>query len=313
MIHNHWRLTQFPPAGSWMLTVPCRSCIGCCWRLSSPAGGRGRLRGRRGLKDAVCRERPRRRQRAQLPGPHRGRRGRFHFARGWAVHGEDDGHETVQPALRHHVSHRSKSRRFWRTTNVFQPVFHRWITQSSVIVMFPRAVFNVFFFWFCLFFTGRSWWSSSRRRERRRRDSARTWKSSRTSSSGKTEGKKKTFGSLPVLLFHGKFTRRHLCQCNYSSYCHPSHQLWSCSHRNVQKEDRSPLAAEYSEYKHVKAKLRLLEVLISKRDATKFIWEQISQTGRRTDPGFHPCWFLFIIWLGGMNLLIRSTEHLMDF
>uniref|UniRef100_A0A3Q2CBH0 Family with sequence similarity 13 member A n=1 Tax=Cyprinodon variegatus TaxID=28743 RepID=A0A3Q2CBH0_CYPVA len=39
----------------------------------------------------------------------------------------------------------------------------------------------------------------------------------------------------------------------------------------VQKEDRSPLADEYHEYKHVKAKLRLLEVLISKRDSTKFI------------------------------------------
>ncbi|XP_062282095.1 protein FAM13A [Scomber scombrus] len=41
--------------------------------------------------------------------------------------------------------------------------------------------------------------------------------------------------------------------------------------RNVQKEDRSPLAVEYNEYKHVKAKLRLLEVLISKRDSSKFI------------------------------------------
>lgn len=47
--------------------------------------------------------------------------------------------------------------------------------------------------------------------------------------------------------------------------------LLSCSHRNVQKEDRSPLAVEYNEYKHVKAKLRLLEVLISKRDSAKFI------------------------------------------
>ncbi|XP_035149220.1 protein FAM13A isoform X13 [Callithrix jacchus] len=36
--------------------------------------------------------------------------------------------------------------------------------------------------------------------------------------------------------------------------------------RNVQKEDRTPMAEEYSEYKHIKAKLRLLEVLISKRD-----------------------------------------------
>lgn len=38
------------------------------------------------------------------------------------------------------------------------------------------------------------------------------------------------------------------------------------STRNVQKEDRIPMAEEYSEYKHIKAKLRLLEVLISKRD-----------------------------------------------
>ncbi|XP_066574476.1 protein FAM13A isoform X2 [Amia ocellicauda] len=37
--------------------------------------------------------------------------------------------------------------------------------------------------------------------------------------------------------------------------------------RNVQKEDRTPMAEEYNEYKHVKAKLRLLEVLISKRDS----------------------------------------------
>uniref|UniRef100_A0A8C0JTT7 Family with sequence similarity 13 member A n=1 Tax=Canis lupus dingo TaxID=286419 RepID=A0A8C0JTT7_CANLU len=36
--------------------------------------------------------------------------------------------------------------------------------------------------------------------------------------------------------------------------------------RNIQKEDRAPMAEEYNEYKHIKAKLRLLEVLISKRD-----------------------------------------------
>ncbi|KAI1883628.1 hypothetical protein AGOR_G00233530 [Albula goreensis] len=41
--------------------------------------------------------------------------------------------------------------------------------------------------------------------------------------------------------------------------------------RSVQKEDRPALAEDYSEYKHVKAKLRLLEVLISKRDSSKFI------------------------------------------
>ncbi|XP_061130580.1 protein FAM13A isoform X1 [Syngnathus typhle] len=41
--------------------------------------------------------------------------------------------------------------------------------------------------------------------------------------------------------------------------------------RNVQKEDRLPLASEYNEYKHVKAKLKLLEVLLSKRESSKFI------------------------------------------
>ncbi|XP_051939578.1 protein FAM13A isoform X1 [Hippocampus zosterae] len=48
-------------------------------------------------------------------------------------------------------------------------------------------------------------------------------------------------------------------------------QFFRQNGRNVQKEDRSPLATEYNEYKHVKAKLKLLEVLISKREPTKFI------------------------------------------
>uniref|UniRef100_A0A8C2DTR0 Family with sequence similarity 13 member A n=1 Tax=Cyprinus carpio TaxID=7962 RepID=A0A8C2DTR0_CYPCA len=48
-------------------------------------------------------------------------------------------------------------------------------------------------------------------------------------------------------------------------------QFFKQNGRNVQKEDRSPLAGEYNEYKHIKAKLRLLEVLISKRDSSKFI------------------------------------------
>ncbi|KAH0629803.1 hypothetical protein JD844_012190 [Phrynosoma platyrhinos] len=39
--------------------------------------------------------------------------------------------------------------------------------------------------------------------------------------------------------------------------------------RNVQKEDRAPMLDEYREYKKVKAKLRLLEVLISKQDPSK--------------------------------------------
>ncbi|XP_055060477.2 protein FAM13A isoform X2 [Misgurnus anguillicaudatus] len=48
-------------------------------------------------------------------------------------------------------------------------------------------------------------------------------------------------------------------------------QFFKQNGRNVQKEDRTPLAGEYNEYKHIKAKLRLLEVLISKRDSSKFI------------------------------------------
>nr|DBA28765.1 TPA: hypothetical protein GDO54_009068 [Pyxicephalus adspersus] len=41
--------------------------------------------------------------------------------------------------------------------------------------------------------------------------------------------------------------------------------------RNVQKEDRSPMVEEYSEYKHMKAKIRLLEVLISKRGCSQTV------------------------------------------
>ncbi|XP_042626321.1 protein FAM13B isoform X1 [Cyprinus carpio] len=41
--------------------------------------------------------------------------------------------------------------------------------------------------------------------------------------------------------------------------------------RNVQKEDRVPMMDEYKEYKRIKAKLRLLEVLISKQDSSKSI------------------------------------------
>ncbi|KAM5299533.1 protein FAM13B isoform 13-T13 [Ctenodactylus gundi] len=41
--------------------------------------------------------------------------------------------------------------------------------------------------------------------------------------------------------------------------------------RNAQKEDRAPVLEEYREYKRIKAKLRLLEVLISKQDSSKSI------------------------------------------
>ncbi|XP_041050078.1 protein FAM13B-like isoform X1 [Carcharodon carcharias] len=39
--------------------------------------------------------------------------------------------------------------------------------------------------------------------------------------------------------------------------------------RNVQKEDRAPMIEEYREYKRLKARVRLLEVLISKQDTAK--------------------------------------------
>lgn len=49
-------------------------------------------------------------------------------------------------------------------------------------------------------------------------------------------------------------------------------KLWCASfYRNVQKEDRVPMLDEYREYKKIKAKLRLLEVLISKQDSSKSI------------------------------------------
>ncbi|XP_078422030.1 si:ch73-51i5.2 [Cetorhinus maximus] len=48
-------------------------------------------------------------------------------------------------------------------------------------------------------------------------------------------------------------------------------QFFKQTGRNVLKEDRIPMAEEYSEYKHIKAKLRLLEVLITKHDGSKAV------------------------------------------
>ncbi|XP_030643300.1 protein FAM13A-like [Chanos chanos] len=47
--------------------------------------------------------------------------------------------------------------------------------------------------------------------------------------------------------------------------------IFSQTGRNTQKEDRAPLAEEYCKYKTVKAKLRLLEVLLSKDDSPKTV------------------------------------------
>ncbi|XP_067858690.1 protein FAM13C isoform X2 [Heptranchias perlo] len=48
-------------------------------------------------------------------------------------------------------------------------------------------------------------------------------------------------------------------------------QFFKQTGRNIQKEDRTPMAEEYNEYKHIKAKLRLLEVLITKHDGSKTV------------------------------------------
>lgn len=50
--------------------------------------------------------------------------------------------------------------------------------------------------------------------------------------------------------------------------------VYSCFFfRTAQKEDRTPMADEYQEYKNLKAKLRLLEVLLSKQEMTRTLWE----------------------------------------
>ncbi|GAA6236381.1 protein FAM13C-like, partial [Lates japonicus] len=46
-------------------------------------------------------------------------------------------------------------------------------------------------------------------------------------------------------------------------------QFYRQTGRICQKEDRTPMKEEYQEYKQLKAKLRLLEVLLSKQDVTK--------------------------------------------
>lgn len=90
-----------------------------------------------------------------------------------------------------------------------------------------------------------------------------------------------------------------------------------CSHRNVQKEDRSPLAGEYNEYKHIKAKLRLLEVLISKRDSSKFIQcsAGIYLTGQTRTSYHYPKqfsvykdMFLFVIDSLQAHLALKDTQ-----
>lgn len=233
MIGNRWWLTQISPllphpsprsAGSWTLTVPQVHLSGSLLtRFFSPAGGRGRLRGRRGRQDAVQRERPRRRQRAQLPGAHGGRRGRFHFARGRTDHVEEhNGHETVQPALRHHVSRLPEALLLlWQLLSKCRLVRKTFCDPYSLALDFwvspPLLLYGIFFshctipetdfrfFFFGLSFllqagTGGAAPGGPRGEEATPQEPERVW-----GAVLQTKRKVKTmFGNLPKLLFHEK-------------------------------------------------------------------------------------------------------------
>ena len=56
------------------------------------------------------------------------------------------------------------------------------------------------------------------------------------------------------------------------------------TNRICQKEDRTPMKDEYQEYKQLKAKLRLLEVLLSKQEVTKTMWEGTEAPRTREPP-----------------------------
>uniref|UniRef100_A0A8B9QAG9 Family with sequence similarity 13 member C n=1 Tax=Apteryx owenii TaxID=8824 RepID=A0A8B9QAG9_APTOW len=76
--------------------------------------------------------------------------------------------------------------------------------------------------------------------------------------------------SMPVLLEHLRETRADKKRLR-KALREFEEQFYKQTGRSPQKEDRVPMAEEYSEYKHTKAKIRLLEVLISKHDISKTI------------------------------------------
>uniref|UniRef100_K7G9R4 Family with sequence similarity 13 member C n=1 Tax=Pelodiscus sinensis TaxID=13735 RepID=K7G9R4_PELSI len=76
--------------------------------------------------------------------------------------------------------------------------------------------------------------------------------------------------TMPVLLEHLRETRADKKRLR-KALREFEEQFLKQTGRTPQKEDRIPMAEEYSEYKHTKAKLRLLEVLISKHDVCKTI------------------------------------------
>ncbi|XP_051009159.1 protein FAM13C isoform X3 [Acomys russatus] len=93
----------------------------------------------------------------------------------------------------------------------------------------------------------------------------------------KKEGKQPTLSmsnlheaTMPVLLDHLRETRADKKRLR-KALREFEEQFFKQTGRSPQKEDRMPMADEYYAYKHIKAKLRLLEVLISKQDVAKTI------------------------------------------
>ncbi|XP_077206760.1 protein FAM13C isoform X5 [Paroedura picta] len=76
--------------------------------------------------------------------------------------------------------------------------------------------------------------------------------------------------TMPVLLEHLRETRADKKRLR-KVLREFEEQFFKQTGRSPQREDRIPMTEEYSEYKHIKAKLRLLEVLISKHDISKTI------------------------------------------
>ncbi|XP_078247076.1 protein FAM13C isoform X1 [Pogona vitticeps] len=74
--------------------------------------------------------------------------------------------------------------------------------------------------------------------------------------------------TMPVLLEHLRETRADKKRLR-KVLREFEEQFLKQTGRTPQKEDRIPMSEEYLEYKHIKAKLRLLEVLISKQDVSK--------------------------------------------
>lgn len=82
--------------------------------------------------------------------------------------------------------------------------------------------------------------------------------------------------------------------------------------RACQKEDRGPMAEEYCQYKNLKAKLRLLEALLSKQqDSTKTSWVTHSGTFFSNLTGLDHFWNKSGREAGGSGL-VSCHAHYVD-